>query len=183
MKLRTFGIALAISISTISLAHAEAIFRLARIGYRAKVPQTWREQSPSSAFRLAQFAVPGASGASGAAECVFFYFGPGQGGSVDANISRWQSQFRVAEGAPVSPKVDRFAVGGLPVTLVELEGKYSRSIGMGQADDSSPYQVMRAAIIETPQGNLIVQLYGPQDAVAAQRAAFDAMVQSFARGD
>jgi hypothetical protein len=42
---------------------------------------------------------------------------------------------------------------------------------------------MRAAIIETPQGNLIVQLYGPQDAVAAQRAAFDAMVQSFARGD
>jgi hypothetical protein len=178
MNLRVFAMVLAFSLIGASLAHADAILELGKIGYTTRAPESWRVQTPSSSFRLAQFAVPGPSGD---AECVFFYFGPGQGGSVDANIARWQSQFRSADGTPVQPKVERIAVSEMPVTLVELAGSYARNIGMGPAGAENPDQMMRVAIIEMPQGNLIIQLYGPREAVGPQRAAFDAMVRALSR--
>jgi hypothetical protein len=176
-SLRALAALLALLLASMP-AHADAILDLGKIGYTARVPDSWRAEPPSSSFRLAQFALPGSTGD---ADCIFFYFGPGQGGSVDANIERWQSQFRSADGGPVQPTLERITVSKLPVTLVELAGNYSRGIGMGPAGEASPDQIMRVAIIETPQGNLIIQLYGPRDAVGAQRAAFDAMVRSFGR--
>lgn len=174
-NLYAFAMMLVLSLAGVPLAHADAILDLGKIGYTTRVPDSWRAQSPSSSFRLAQFAVPGPSGD---ADCVFFYFGPAQGGSVEANIERWQSQFRAANGRPVQPEVERITVSKMPVTLIELSGNYARSIGMVSAGAASPDQTMRAAIIETPQGNLIIQLYGPREAVGAQRAAFDAMVRA-----
>src|SRR5215831_14713948 len=62
-------------------------------------------------------------------EAVVFHFGPGQGGTAAANITRWTSQFTGPDGGPVSPKRETFTVGGLPVTLVELTGTYARAMG------------------------------------------------------
>ncbi len=156
-------------------ARADTLLELGQIGYSTRVPSSWQAQSPSNSFRLAQFLVHGPDGD---ANCIFFYFGAGQGGSADANLQRWQSQFRAADGGPVQPSVEHFALGGIPVTVLELAGEYSRGVGMGPADAPNAEQIMRAAIVETPQGNLIIQLYGPRAAVSATRAGFDAMVQA-----
>jgi hypothetical protein len=70
----------------------------------------------------------------------------------------------------------------MPVTLVEFAGEYARSVGMGPAGGAaSPDQMMRVAMVETPQGNLIIQIYGPREAVGPQRSAFDAMVRALSR--
>jgi hypothetical protein len=127
-------------------------------------------------MRLAQFQVPGRSG-QGDAEVIFFYFGQGQGGSVEANTARWQSQFTSPDGKPVKANVGHLKVGGMPVTTVELTGTYARGMGMGPAGAPQPDQTLLVAVLETAQGNLHIQLHGPRATVAANREAFLAMVR------
>lgn len=150
------------------------------LGYTAPVPKEWQSQTPASTMRAAQFVVPAAKGAA-EGEMVVFYFGKGQGGTVAANTERWTSQFSTPDGKPVKPKLDSFAVSGMPVTTVELNGNYSRGVGMGQQGQGRPDQTLLVAIIETPEGNVTFQLYGDRKTVAAHRKAFEAMLRGFKR--
>ena len=50
-------------------------------GYGFSPPDGWKSSPPSSSMRKAQFTA-------GDAEVVFFYFGPGGGGGVQANVDR-----------------------------------------------------------------------------------------------
>src|SRR2546426_12843674 len=59
---------------------------------RFKMPGGWVSESPSSKVRVAQYKLPRAEGDAEDASLVVYYFGPTQGGSVDANIDRWISQ-------------------------------------------------------------------------------------------
>ena len=52
------------------------------------IPEDWISESPKSSMRKAQYKL---SGRAGPGECVLFHF-PGGGGSVEANIKRWESQ-------------------------------------------------------------------------------------------
>ncbi|HSB73095.1 MAG TPA: hypothetical protein VLT62_27535 [Candidatus Methylomirabilis sp.] len=142
----------------------------------APVPAAWVSQPPSSSMRLAQFRVPGKSSPDDA-ECVVFYFGEGQGGSPEANIARWQSQFSSPDGKPVKPSVQHFRVSGIPVTTAELTGTYARSMGMGPPAAPASDQTLLAAIVETAKGNLYFQLHGPKASVAANREAFLGMLR------
>ena len=139
------------------------------------VDGTWVHEPPASTMRLLQYRVTGV-GEGNNASFVVYYFGPDQGGSKEANIERWTSQFSTAEGKPVEPVITTSKVGELPVTLVELRGSYARSLGMGQRVTAQPEQTLLAAIVETPQGNLFAQLHGPTATVGAARAAFEAFL-------
>ena len=143
---------------------------------KAPVPASWVSQPPASSMRLAQFRVPGQTGQEDA-EVIFFYFGKGQGGSIEANIARWQSQFTSPDGKPVKATVQHHKVSGMPVTTVEFTGSYARGMGMGPAGAPTPDQMLLVAIVETPQGNLTIQLHGPRATGAANRDAFLAMVR------
>src|SRR3990172_5854393 len=79
-------------------------------GIRWTVPSRWT-QGPASAMRVATYEVPASKGA-GPGECPVFFFGPGQGGSVEANVERWARQF---EGTPKAGRTTR-TVAGLSVT-------------------------------------------------------------------
>lgn len=138
---------------------------------KTRVPAGWEAQQPTSSMRVAQYRVPGARG-SGDAELIVFYFGQDQGGSADANIARWTSQFSSSDGKPVQPAVERFTVGGMPVTVAELTGTYARSMGMGGQGEPKPDQTLLAAVVETAAGNLFVQLHGPRATVAANKQVF-----------
>jgi len=142
----------------------------------ADVPAAWESQPPSSSMRLAQYRVPGTAGP-GEAELVVFYFGQGQGGSAEANIARWQSQFSSPSGNPVTPSIQHFKVSGMPATTAELTGSYARTLGMAPPGAPVPDQTLLAAILETPKGNLFFQLHGPKAIVAANRDAFLNMVR------
>jgi hypothetical protein len=156
---------------------AKAAERLKLLSYSVPVPARWQPQPPASNFRLAQFRVPAAAGA-GDGEVVVFYFGAGQGGSAAANIQRWTSQFTTADGKPVTPRRDSFEVRGLPVTLVELQGSYARAVG-GVSSAPRPNQMLVAAVVETEQGNVILQLHGDRATVEENRPAFLHMVRDW----
>lgn len=133
------------------------------------VPTDWVASEPSSDMRLLQFTLPANEGAD-AAQFVVFFFGAGQGGTLEANVARWSSQFSADDG-PVEPVITPLD-SELPATLVELTGSYARGVGVGPAGDALPNRTLLAGIVETPQGNLYPQLHGPAEVVAAHRADF-----------
>lgn len=142
-------------------------------GIEWKVPARWTAGA-GSAMRVVTYAIPAAKAAE-PAECAVFFFGPGQGGSVDANVERWSRQF---EG---TPKADRTAapVAGLRVTRVQLAGTYLAPGGpMMQSTGKRPGSRLLGAIVEAPEGNVFFKLTGPAAGVAAAQADFDALVGS-----
>lgn len=143
------------------------------LGFVAPKPATWIEHPSSSKMRAAKYTVPGRDGAD-AAHIVVFYFGEGQGGSVNGNITRWQSQFRPGKnGTPVQPKIERFEADGMPVTLVELQGDWMKMGATWYTDD----QHFITAIVETPIGNLFIRFAGDMDTVGANREEFVTMIR------
>src|SRR5688572_23091877 len=60
-------------------------------GIRWTAPAGWRVGAPRP-MRAATYSIPPVADDQGIAECVVNYFGPGQGGGVDANIDRWKAQ-------------------------------------------------------------------------------------------
>jgi hypothetical protein len=161
-------------------AHAGMASQLTVQGYVGPIPSAWTPSQPSSNMRVAQFAVPGAAGAEGG-EVAAYFFPPGQGGSHDANIDRWSSQFAGADGKPVAPRVATVAGAGGDVTLVELHGNYARGVGMGPAGEPKPDQTLMVAMVETVSGRITLQMYGPRKTVAAQRDAFLKLSRGFKR--
>ena len=132
-------------------------------------PKNWQAQAQRP-MRLATYVVPEGG------ECGVYYFGPGQGGSVQANLDRWIGQFPQAEG---KPKIQNKTVHGLKVTTVDVAGAYT---GMGgpNAPASAPkpgYRLL-GAIVETSQGSIFFKFTGPQKTVEANQAGFDAMITS-----
>jgi hypothetical protein len=150
---------------------------LGSVGYAVQVPDTWVQQPPENTMRLAQFQVRGPKGQE-PANVVVFYFGKGGGGSVEANVQRWESQFTGPDGKPVKAAQRKAKASGMAVTWAELNGNYSRGVGMGQAGEAKPDQTLIAAVVETPKGNVTFHLYGPKTSVARARKAFEAMVNS-----
>jgi hypothetical protein len=145
-------------------------------GVAWNVPARWTAGS-GSAMRVATYAVPAVKGAD-AGECAVFFFGAGQGGSVDANVERWSKQF---ENAP-PPRPVNATVAGLKVTRVQLSGTYLAPGGpMMQSTGKRPGTQLLGAIVEAPDGNVFFKLTGPAATVDAARAEFDTLVSSLRR--
>jgi len=143
------------------------------------VPDGWVEEQPSSSVRRAQYRVPGPAGD---AECVVFYFGPGQGGDPMSNALRWASQFTQPGGGSSTDvlKTRDESVGDLSVLRVEVTGDYANNMA------SPPQQIADAmllgAIVEGPDANWFFKLTGPRDTVEAARRGFDALLSSMRSG-
>ncbi|MDB4915856.1 MAG: hypothetical protein JWM95_3500 [Gemmatimonadetes bacterium] len=141
------------------------------LGYKSTVPATWASRAPSSAMRLAEFVAPTTDG--GQAEIVVYFFGKGQGGSVASNTERWKAQFSNPDGSPVVEKITREGTGIFPITLAEYRGTYARGIGAGSSPEQAKAgQELLAAIVETPNGTMFAQMYGPIASVSAHREPF-----------
>jgi hypothetical protein len=151
--------------------------KLAFMGLEARFPTTWTIVPPETSKRLAQFKIA-KPGEGTTAEVIIFYFGIGQGGTAAANIERWRGQFIATKRRPVTSAVDHFQSNGMTVTTAELRGAYARGIGVGPVGTPKLDQILLAAIVESPRGNLIVQLHGAATAVKEQKKDFLAFVKS-----
>lgn len=149
-------------------------------GISWSVPKEWTAAPSPSAMRLATYRIAPAPGDGDSGELAVFYFGPGQGGGVDANVARWQSQLESAAGG--QPKPTRTKVSGLDVTLVAAEGTYASGMPGGQQTPKSGW-ALRGAIAEAPGGAVFFKLVGPKKTVAAAGAGFDALVKSLRKSD
>jgi hypothetical protein len=111
---------------------------------------------------------------------VLFYFGPGQGGDVEANLQRWVGQMAAAPGT--QPTRDAFTSGAFQVTWLEMSGTLKASqIGSFPSTDMPDYRML-AAVVEGANGPWFFRAVGPDSTLAEQREAFLAMIRSVRMG-
>lgn len=129
-------------------------------------------------MRVAEFTLPRTAGDAEDAHLIVYYFG-GEGGSVDANIHRWQSQMQEPDGRPPAARRDERTVNGLKVTLIDVSGRYIADSmpGTGQPVDKPDFR-MRAGVVQTPKGPYFLKLTGPQKTVTKWSRAFDQFIES-----
>lgn len=142
-------------------------------------PVGWQRVQPASSMRRAQYAISGAA-AGQEAELAVFYFGAGQGGSIEENIARWHNQF-VLEGAAAPPTTTQRTVNNLRVHLTERFGRFGGTMVAPGAPAPPPREDwgMLGAIVETDQGPWFFKMTGPRATINAARARFDDLVGSF----
>ena len=106
----------------------------------------------------------------------------GAGGSVQSNIDRWVDQFVGAGGTPPKPRLDKLAVGGADVEIVDLSGTYKDMPGGPFAGGKTVMREnwrMLGAIIQTKdRGNYFLKLYGPKATIDENEKGFQEMVKS-----
>ena len=148
-------------------------------GVQWAAPAGWKAEA-ARPMRAATYAVAPASGDSDPAECGIYFFGPGQGGSVDANLERWRSQFTDPNGRTTPAKIDKGQVHGLRVTRIDTSGSYSGMGGpMAAKAQTVPGYRLLGAIIEAPGGNIFVKFTGPMKTIAANQPKFEQLLTSF----
>ena len=162
--------AIAAVAATVIANRARAQTTVSLLDYQTAVPAKWAPRAPASTMRLAEYVVP--ADAQGSAEVVVYFFGKGQGGNVDANLTRWKAQFSTPDGSPVPEAIVRDSTGKFPITFAEYRGNYRRGIGMGSPDSVRTGQTLIAGIAETPRGTLFIQLFGNSARVAEEKPAF-----------
>jgi hypothetical protein len=151
-------------------------------GLRWNVPPGWKAEAQRP-MRLATYTVAAAAGDSEAGECGVYYFGAGQGGSVEANLDRWIGQFQQAGGKPSreAAKIDQRTIHSLKVATVDVSGAYTGMGGpLAQSGAPKPGYRLLGAIVEGPQGSIFLKFTGPAKTVAGNQAAFEKMLATFA---
>jgi hypothetical protein len=139
-------------------------------------PAGWEARLPSSSMRLAEYVIPGEAGPG---ELTIFYFGPGGGGGVDANIARWIGQFATPEGQPVQGNRTT-REGAVKIYLVEAQGTFNPGMA-GSGPPRDQYKLL-GAIAESSVGLYFFKLVGPQVTISANSDAFETFIQSLAHG-
>ena len=132
-------------------------------------PEGWKNEKPSSQMRKAQFSV---GEGDKAGEVVFFYFGQGGAGGVEANVKRWYGQFK---GGAEKGKSEKAKAAGVPVTYVTTEGTYMSGPPRGPKVEKPDYALL-GAIVESKEGAIFIKFTGPKATVEGATEAFKKMV-------
>jgi hypothetical protein len=136
------------------------------------VPKHWTIDL-AQGMRIATYLVPAAGGAG--AECAVYYFGPGQGGGVEANLERWMGEFQPLD----KHDTRKLTPGGLTVTRISASGNYvAHSMKSGASAGEKPDWALLGGIVNGPQGDVFFKLTGPKATVNGAARDFDAMLGS-----
>lgn len=150
-----------------------------------EVPGNWQIENQRP-MRVATYGTPSAEGVEEMGEVAIFYFGPGEGGSVEANIDRWFGQF---EQSGLSESQRREAtsresknINDIPVTIVRTTGTYTAAAGpMAPQQDVRPGYKLIGAIAEGPQGAVFFKFTGPDATVQKAEHEFMQLIESIKR--
>jgi hypothetical protein len=148
---------------------------------KLKAPDQWVVEQPTSSMRTAQYSLPRAEGDNEDGSLVIYYFGQGQGGSVQANLDRWTGQMEQPGGANSKDlaRTEKITVGELSVTLLDVSGTYTAEMapGSGTRHNKENFR-LRAAVVETPRGPYFFKLVGPAKTIARWEQEFNSFVRS-----
>jgi hypothetical protein len=147
-------------------------------GISFTVPTEWMSESPETPMRLAQYRVAGSGGA--AALIVYRFAG---GGSAQANVERWVSQFHAADGSSARDRavVTREQRTPLTLTSLDVSGSYS-----GQQMPGAPAQPaiadarLLALVVEGSDDPYFFKLLGPASTVSQWADAWRELAASVA---
>ena len=144
----------------------------------AVAPKGWVVQQPSSSMRVAQYGLPGSAGG---ATLGIFFFGPGQGGSIEANIGRWQGQFTQGDGQPAQGRRWTRQVGDIEITGLDVSGTFSAGMGMGDTTPQASYRMLGAIAVHR-SGTVFFKMTGPVQTVEQWAASFDEFLGTLQAG-
>ena len=169
-----------VSLCIMSLCVSSRLLAESAAGIRWTAPAGWKVEGPRP-MRAATYTIAVVPGDRGPAECVVNYFGPGQGGGVDANLKRWIGQFQAPGGGPADSlaKVSKKTINGLPVTLIDITGTYLfKPFPMAPQATPKPGYRMLAAMAEGPQGTVFFKFTAPKKTTDAAESQFNGMIDS-----
>ncbi|MCW5963800.1 MAG: hypothetical protein KIT83_07170 [Bryobacterales bacterium] len=151
-------------------------------GLKWQTPPEWSVQ-PDRPMRAATYSVPAVSGDPESGEIAVFYFGPNEGGGVQANIDRWIGQMKQPDGGSSAAKAKVEKVqGAVALTMLDVTGTYLASSGpMMQVSAEKPNFRMIGAIAEGPQGAVFFKFTGPVKTVEANSGKFLEVVKGISR--
>lgn len=149
-----------------SFAFAEK-FTVAGINFES--PKNWESSEPSNNMRKAQFSASSPTGKT--AEVVFYYFGSGNTGGIQANVDRWMKQFE----DPQDKKVNTETINKTRVTYAQAHGTFLSGRPFGPKTPNPGYGLL-AAIIEGGGGAVFIKITGPKSAVEENIEATKKMV-------
>lgn len=143
-----------------------------------EAPAAWKQVQPKSSMRRAQLEIPAAAGDPEPGELAVFVF-PEGAGTVQANVERWQGQFKDASGK--TPPVERKMVKGknVDVTRVSVGGTFTDPFSGKGAQKG--FRLL-GGIVQTPKGGYYLKLVGPEKTITAAEKDFDAMLASMTEG-
>ncbi len=147
-------------------------------GLSFKAPETWKSVPTNSPMRRAQLKVEPAPGDDYPALLVVYAF-PGGAGTVEANLKRWQGQFKDADGNP--PKISSTTVKGknVDVTRVETAGHYKPGAIPGMAPEPERENArMLVAIVTTTKVGYFLKMVGPDKTMNSLKPSFEALISS-----
>ena len=148
-------------------------------GVRWTAPAGWTNEG-TRPMRAATYRIAAAAGDRANAECGVYFFGAGQGGTVEANLERWKSQFTDPNGKVAPAQIAKRTVHGLTVTTIDTAGEYSGMGGpMAASSSTVPGYRLLGAIVTASGGNIFVKLTGPAKTIAANQQKFEQMLASF----
>ncbi len=148
-------------------------------GIHWTVPQGWTAQ-PKQQMRAATYTVPSPREGVEGGDCGVFYFGNGQGGTVQDNLNRWISQFEKGGKHEFSSK----EINSLKITTIQIVGTYFAPSGpmMASQEKKANYKLL-GAIVESPAGLVFFKLTGPTQTIDASESAFNQLVNSLAKDE
>jgi hypothetical protein len=148
------------------------------IGITWEDPPSWQRLPGGNPMRKATYRPPRAAGDSEDPELAVFYFGPGQGGGIDANVDRWVKQF--TEVKPDAIRREERQANGLRQHTVEIPSGTFNSGGMMPGSATQPKKgfAMLAGIVEAPSGVYFFKMTGPVASVKAARETFYKLLDS-----
>ena len=144
-------------------------------------PPALKRVPPKSPMRKASYVVPHVGADTEDGELAVFYFGPGQGGGIDANVDRWVKQFSGVDPSNVK-RADREANGLHQHTVEIAHGTFDAgSMSLAPAGAKKDYALL-GAIVEAPSGAYFFKMTGPAKTIAAARPAFIELLDSVKAG-
>ncbi len=171
------GVQLAPSVKAVESAPAPAASTAPPVEITWLDPPGLKRVAPKSAMRKASYEVPHVATDTEDGDLAVFYFGPGQGGSIDANVDRWVKQFTGVAPGDVK-RADREANGLHQHTVEITNGTFDAgSMSMAAATPKKDY-ALQGAIVEAPSGAYFFKMTGPAKTIAAARTAFLQLLDS-----
>jgi hypothetical protein len=144
----------------------------ASAGLAFELPDGWNAEPPSNNMRMAQASLPGADGDG---QFAAFFFGPGGGGGVEANLQRWAAQ---VDSGGTAPTREVMETNDLKVHWIETQGTLLASgiPGMGSTTDQ-PDSALYGAVVEGPGGPWFFKVTGPKSTLDQHRDAVRKMLE------
>ena len=133
-------------------------------------PATWKKVAPRVRIIEYEFSVPAVEGSTPGRVTIM-----GAGGSVEANVKRWMSQF----SKTTKSNTTKEKIAGQEVHLVDVTGTFSDRRGpFAPAVKRDGYRMLAAIVVTEKLGKYFVKFYGPADTVGGAAKAFRGMIDS-----